>query len=1240
MAVFTALTAAIGGTFIGSLVVGGLKILVGIGLNKLAMKLAGKKPKGPQFSVKGELQRGADLSQTFLLGRAGTAGSLIYANTWGAYGGTPNAYLTMVIALSDLPVQSLDKLWVNGEQQVLLHEHTHADYGVPVDDFTTVSERPVYERQGVSDNATMVQVGTETVVDSHLWVKFYDGSQTAADQFLIDNVSTVERPWDATAIGDGLAYVVMTARLNRNLFSGFPDYFFELTGIPLYDPSQDTSVGGVGLQRYDDPTTWGGDGDHLPAVQLYNLFRGLWVDDDWFYGMQATSEAQVPVDHWIAQIEKCRTLINSQAGQEPRYRSGGEIAVNSPIVDAMDALLDACQGRLAESGGIYKLFVGEPDPAVVSFTDGNILSSEEQSFTPFFGLADTVNGISAKFPDPDQNWQTETAPPLYNSEFEVEDGNRRLMVDVNFDLVPYAEQVQRLMHGALKEARRARRHTFTLPPSYWPLEPGDVISWASARNGYVDKLFRVDGVADQPNADVTVDLTEIDPTDYDFDTVADYVAVVIGGTQPQPVPAQSVSGWAVSPVSITDESGTGRRPAIEVMWNRDVEDVTAVRVRVRLKSTQAMVTNGEHRDFAAGFSYITEGILPGAEYQVSGAFVPGTPRAVEWSVWLDVTAPDIRLDPADLSADVWTTVNADATARAGEVLQTFKDNEFADLQTDMTVLSDATDQSINTLTEHSEQAAREIAQSRDDLETLTENATAALVKLGNAETRMYDAGVRVDPDTGEVTIEGVARHDAQLITVEQRLEAAEGLLVLRATMVEVNQAIAAAQLTPTELAALDDVWTQINAVEASIDAINATLELTATTATTDTLNQQITQAQIQLDALAGEVETLVTTTEFTALETELTSVQETLSVLDVPGITRTVLDVQLQNDHLEKLAEQGIEAMLVDYNANLAGQQRLAVAKDELNAGITEANEAIALARTELGVGIGGAVAQIVEESTARTDGDTANAQSITALTATVDGHTSTITQQATTIAGLGGSIQYSINVDGHISGWALSSEVAQGGDPYAAFTFLTDAFQISSVGGGAVSPFIVYTVPTDVGGVIVPAGVYIQDAFIRNGVIASAHIGELQVDEIHLNNGAVSNWDFNSDETQFEITQEEQWVDLISVATTSVGGNHLIFIEVDTSDSLLLYAGQINDPGTQGTKPHTYEATLKFRLTRDTVPVGGVFFGDTTRHDAPPAGTYTYTLQGWFEGFTSYDTTQAQALIGRRALSVQEIKK
>lgn len=629
MALFTAIAGAISavGAFIGGLGAVGsflLKTAVGIGLNLLAQAIAGK-PKDPTFSINGSLQAGGDIPRSFILGKTATAGSLVWVNTWGQDGDTPNAYLTQVIALSDMPVASLDEVWVNGEKVTLLGGSDPK--GSPVSQY----------RNGSAD---------------HLWVKFYDGTQTAADPFLVNTASNANRQWQATRVGRGVAYAIVTAKVTKNMFSGIPSFKFAVSGCRLYDPSKDSTVaGGSGSHRWSNPATWGGDGDHLPAVQIYNLLRGIEYGGEWFYGLQGMASARLPSVNWIAQINKCR------AGDDgPTYRSAGEIPVEAPLSSAIEALLTACQGRVSEVGGVYNIYLGEPDEPVASFTDDDILSTEEQSFTPFFGLADTINGIAATYPSPDDGWAEKAAPPLYRTDLEALAGNRRLMADVALNFVPYPEQVQRLMKSALLEGQRARRHTVVLPPAFWPYAvPGAILSWTSERNGYVNKLFRVDGAVDRANLDVMIDITEVDPADYDWDPETDYTPVVDGALGPIVPPPQPLVGWQVFPATI-GQSGK-ELPSIRVSYPGNLDDVRAVRVQVRLAGEtdpffDGEVPYGDPDTNSNPASVVLFGTFaPDTDHQARGILVPVGDRETEWSEWLAVKTPNVwvaDIYPVDL----------------------------------------------------------------------------------------------------------------------------------------------------------------------------------------------------------------------------------------------------------------------------------------------------------------------------------------------------------------------------------------------------------------------------------------------------------------------------------------------------------------------------------------------------------------------------------------------------------------
>lgn len=622
----------IGFTFVAGLTAGALQIAAGIGLSLIGQALAGQ-PSGPKFGVKGQIQGGDDVPRSILFGRACTAGSIVYANAWGNRDGVPNSYLTQVVALADYPITSLDRIFVDGNNATLNKGNLNPQFGWPVTEFFKNGR-------------------------NHLWVKFYDGNQTVVDPFLVDRVSTEERPYTSDRIGRGISYAIVTSLAHERqdgeeepLFRGIPKVKFEVTGSKLYNPAQDsTKPGGSGSHRENDPSTWGGIGDHNPVVQIYTLLRGLRYNGNWLYGAQSMPAARLPLGNWIAAINKANQLQITIPGDGVGrlYRSGGEIQVGAQIKEALESLLTTCQGRLTETGGIYKIHIGEPGSPVMSFIDDDIISTEEQSFVPFFGLEDTINGVSAKYPNPAEGWNTKTAPPLIRTDLEAEVGNRRLMANVSLDFVPYKGQVQRLMRSALLEAQRARRHTLVLGPEYWRLEPGDIISWTSVRNGYVNKLFRIDGIADKADVNVMIDMTEVDPSDYDWNPDTDFRPVPDGNIDLITPPPLIMLGWQVLPAILYDQNGRARRPSIEVWFESALPDVDSVRIQVRVAGSTEIMFDGEI-PYGTPYRTILAGqFTPNTTYEVRGIYVRRSKLQSSWSAWIGVTTFDIRFGENDI----------------------------------------------------------------------------------------------------------------------------------------------------------------------------------------------------------------------------------------------------------------------------------------------------------------------------------------------------------------------------------------------------------------------------------------------------------------------------------------------------------------------------------------------------------------------------------------------------------------
>ena len=593
-----------------------VRVALSLGFSALARALT-PKPKPPGITTETTQTGGTD-PQAFILGRYATGGQLVAPPmTHGSAGKTPNAYLTYVIAVSDAPGATLSRLLIDGEVATI-GSPAHPDYGLPL---------------------------TFKGYTGWAWVKWYDGTQTVADPMLLAKYSAhPERPWQADMVGTGTAYAIVTFRFNREIFKSFPAVRFEVDGIALYDPRQDPSMGGTGSQSWGNPATWTQTDN--PAVMAYNILRGIALPggDTWGGGWAA---GDLPLAEWFAAMNACDAAVAlSGGGTEPAYRAGYEVAVDDEPADVLEELLKTCAGRMADVGGTIKIAVGAPGLPVMAITDEDIIVTDEQSHALFPSLAQTHNGVHATFPDPASLWESRDAPPRYDAAAEAEDG-RRLVATVALPACPYAGQVQRLMQAWINEERRFRRHQFVLPPDATKLEPHDVISWTSVRNGYAAKLFEVVEIAHDPVSLLQlVSLREVDPADYDWYTTLEipWVAPVPGTSPP---PAGTVPGFAVVGTALDDADAVARRPALHLTWDGSgLDDVTAISYEIRrLGGTQ--VVRGVTTNVAAGSQIVAGGILPETTYEVRA--IPVAPRPVAWTGWLPATTPAayITLDDFD-----------------------------------------------------------------------------------------------------------------------------------------------------------------------------------------------------------------------------------------------------------------------------------------------------------------------------------------------------------------------------------------------------------------------------------------------------------------------------------------------------------------------------------------------------------------------------------------------------------------
>ncbi|WP_273687377.1 phage tail protein [Ketogulonicigenium vulgare] len=651
---------------------------VSLGTGLLGAALTGAAAQqGQSYDVKFDVEFGDDTPLTFTVGDFATAGKRRFIAKWGR----ETRFITEVIEVSSLP-QGFAGAWVNDERAALIAGKVGTVVtGIPLFGPSSIRSLPAHDIGAVPATHTIVGWPLSNMKDdegegdlgARIWVKWIDGTQTAADPFLLWAFGEdADYPWTANHIGTGKTYVIVTTRFDSETLTSYPTFLWEPEPLPLYDPRYDSTAGGQGAQRWGDRATY--QPSRNAAVISYNIARGIYWGDEWLFGGKNMAQWRLPLAEWMAAMNACDMPVSlAEGGTEPAYRAGLQITVSDEPLGVMEEIGKGANMRYAEVGGMLKAVVGLPAAPVFAITDADIVISEGQSLTPFAPASQTFNTITATFPDPTAKWASRDAPEYISEAGVAADGGRHLPTSLSYPAVPYLHQVQRLMRAQLEDYRRDVIVEFCLPPDAYALEPlVDTISWTSARNGYDAKQFVVEQVTKLPGMNVTVRLREVDPADYDwspsFELPYDSVAPV-----PEIPWVQAIDGWTAVASIERDANGSGRVAAILVGCDGDSVAIAQVRIQVR-RAGEAQPTVDALRPYDAPYRWKILGVAPSTTYEVRGALQSELTGRYDWSDWITVTTPDITVTAVQLSGEIRDSLDELNAWIDGDVINTLTDN--------------------------------------------------------------------------------------------------------------------------------------------------------------------------------------------------------------------------------------------------------------------------------------------------------------------------------------------------------------------------------------------------------------------------------------------------------------------------------------------------------------------------------------------------------------------------------------
>lgn len=535
----------IGGALIVVGVVTGQMWLANIGFQITVSALMTPNPPARQAAAL-TLQFGEN-PRVALFGTAATGGTLIDAFNWGGKYGTD--WEGVVIGLADHECDDLVGFYVNDTYY----------------SFTSSGLVPGF--------------------NSQLSVQWFAGTEfqsVASDMITYGG-------WTSNDNLAGMSYVFVSYKADKSDAkhpvwpSGRPRFLWVLRGKKCYIARKDSSVGGSGDHRWDDPSTW--EWTDNPIDCRYNWARGIYACDridqpDQLLIGRGLTATEAPPENTFWRANICDEDVDlAGGGTEKRYTIGATILSDDQFIETEETFAAACAGVITQPEGAVEIEPGHAKTPVAYITDSDLVVGSSVSFSSFRSEADEewCNTAIGRYVEPTQKWAEHSAPIRRNYADVLADGGARERT-LQLAAVTSVTQAQRCAEIARRMGRLPHTAAITLGPRFAGLEEGDWIVWTSARRTKgLPMMFRIEAYGLDPKWQNSLALREINAEVYDWETTDEIApgSVAEATTPPDGFGVPDEESWALSGSSIGSDGKT--LPAVE--FTGAVEDIYVSNVR-------------------------------------------------------------------------------------------------------------------------------------------------------------------------------------------------------------------------------------------------------------------------------------------------------------------------------------------------------------------------------------------------------------------------------------------------------------------------------------------------------------------------------------------------------------------------------------------------------------------------------------------------------------------------------------
>ena len=365
--------------------------------------------------------------------------------------------------------------------------------------------------------------------ESLISIQGFFGLDNQSASSLLDETTN----WTSDHKLSGLAYVALRFKWNQDAFNGLPEVRVTVRGKKIYDPRLDSTKGGSGSHRQDDPTTWAYSNNS--SLVLLDYLRNS------RYGKGLPNDAfETNYDSFKTSANTCDTQVTPYSGAVSDinlFETNAVIDSEKKVLENVRELLVPMRAIFNYTQGKYKVIIEGTGSSQLLLTKDNVVSEVKLQGE---NKNEKYNRVVGTFTNPEKDYQSDTVsyPPYDDSALDPADQHATMLAEDNntllersFDMIhvtsPY--QAEEICENILKRSRNNLKAEVTVTSEALNLSIGDILTATYDTAGFSAKPFRVMSLAINSDSTVTLGLEEHQDNFYTWEsksqapTIADTV---------------------------------------------------------------------------------------------------------------------------------------------------------------------------------------------------------------------------------------------------------------------------------------------------------------------------------------------------------------------------------------------------------------------------------------------------------------------------------------------------------------------------------------------------------------------------------------------------------------------------------------------------------------------------------------------------------------------------------------------